>query len=141
VITDYSYGGRTAGRAGPSSPLAECPVSWFTGTGSEGVAVVVHESRSGRLCAQGRRSLLALAPARSARRPEKNAVAGVKEAENRYQTLFNTCPSASVKPRLPGKFSTPTPRRSNAGYPDRTSLLNVNAGDLFADTSDSALNS
>src|SRR5438046_10630570 len=63
----------------------------------------------------------------------------LKEAENRYLTLFNDLPIGLCKTTPSGKILDANPAAVQMlGYPDRASLLNVRAADLCADTADSS---
>jgi PAS domain S-box-containing protein len=140
VITDYQLrwsDGLAVLRAIKAS-WPECPVIMFTGTGSEEVAVEAMKAGLDDyvLKAVAHYALLPGAVKRALQR--KTQLRALKEAESQYETLFNNLPIGLFKTTPAGKILDANPAAVQMlGYPDRASLLNVNAADLFAETADS----
>ena len=140
VITDYQlrWSDGLAVLRAIKARLPECPVIMFTGTGSEEVAVEAMKAGLDdyMLKAASHYSRLPDAVKRALQR--KTQLRALKEAESRYQTLFNNLPIGLCKTTPDGKILDANPAAVQMlGYPDRTSLLKVKAADVFADTADS----
>jgi len=136
VITDYQLGWtdgvKILKRVKSLSP--ECPVLMFTGTGSEEIAVEAMKlglddyvlkspKQFGRLCAAARNAL------RLSRQKWE-----VREAETKYAALFEAVPIGIYRMSPAGQILDANAALIEMlGYPDRKSLLPVNAAELHAD--------
>src|ERR1051326_591889 len=139
VITDYRLGwsdGVAVLRA-IKSRWPECPVIMFTGTGSEEVAVEAMKAGLDDYVLKSARHY-ALLPGAFQRALERRAhLRALKEAESRYLTLFNDIPIGLYKTAPDGKIIDANPAAVQMlGYPDRESVLKLNAADLLADPAD-----
>src|SRR5216117_2161260 len=117
----------------------DCPVIMFTGTGSEEVAVEAMKAGLEDYVIKAANQYARLPGAVQRAVERKTQLGALKEAENRYLTLFNDLPIGLCKTTPNGKILDANPAAVQMlGYPDRASLLNVSAADLCADTADSS---
>jgi len=117
----------------------DCPVMMFTGTGSEEVAVEAMKAGLDDYVLKAANQYARLPGAVQRAVERKAQVRALKEAEKRYLTLFNDLPIGLCKTTPAGKILDANPAAVQMlGYADRASLLDVNAGDLCADTADSS---
>jgi two-component system cell cycle sensor histidine kinase/response regulator CckA len=140
VITDYQlrWSDGLAVLRAIKARWPECPVIMFTGTGSEEVAVEAMKAGLDDYVLKTANHYARL-PGAVQRAVERKAQSrALKEAESRYLTLFNDLPIGLCKTTPAGKILDANPAAVQMlGYPDRASLLDVNAADLCVDTADS----
>ena len=141
VITDYQlrWSDGLAVLRAIKARWPDCPVIMFTGTGSEEVAVEAMKAGLEDYVIKAANHYARLPGAVQRAVERKTQLRALKEAENRYLTLFNDLPIGLCKTTPNGKILDANPAAVQMlGYPDRASLLNVSAADLCADTADSS---
>ena len=140
VITDYQlrWSDGLAVLRGIKARWPECPVIMFTGTGSEEVAVEAMKAGLDDYVLKTARHYARLPSAVQRARERRTQSRALREAESRYLTLFNAVPIGLCRTTPDGKILDANPAAVQMlGYPDRDSLLEINAADLCADTADS----
>src|SRR5881396_925871 len=141
VITDYQlrWSDGLAVLRAVKHRWPDCTVIMFTGTGSEEVAVEAMKAGLDDYVLKTANQYARLPGAVQRAVERKTQLGALKEAENRYLTLFNDLPIGLCKTTPSGKILDANPAVVQMlGYPDRASLLNVSAADLCADTADSS---
>jgi len=135
VVTDYQLrwsDGLSVLRS-VKSRWPDCPVIMFTGTGSEEIAVQAMKA--------GLDDYVLKSPKHYARLPAAAVMAmdrgkqrrALREAETRYQHLFNRVPVGLFCVTPDGRITDANPAMVEMlGYPDRETLLSVDARKLFA---------
>ncbi len=140
VITDYQlrWSDGLAVLRAIKARWKECPVIMFTGSGSEEVAVEAMKAGLDDYVIKTNRHYAHLPGAVQRALERGSQLRALKEAENRYLTLFNDVPIGLCKTTPDGKIVDANPAAVQMlGYPDRASLLDINAADLCADAADS----
>ena len=138
VVTDYQLRWSDGLRVLKSvkSRWPECPVIMFTGTGSEEIAVQAMKA--------GLDDYVLKSPKHYARLPAAAMMAldraiqrrALREAETRYQHLFNRLPVGLFCAAPDGRITDANPAMVEMlGYPNRETLLPANARRLFANAS------
>jgi len=138
VVTDYQLRWSDGLRVLMSvkSRWPECPVIMFTGTGTEEIAVQAMKA--------GLDDYVLKSPKHYARLPAAAVMAldrakqrrALREAETRYQRLFNRVPAGLFCATQDGRITDANPAMVEMlGYPDRETLLSVDARKLFANPS------
>ena len=141
VITDYQlrWSDGLAVLRAIKARWPDCPVIMFTGTGSEEVAVEAMKAGLDDYVLKTANQYARLPGAVQRAVERKTQWRALKEAENRYLTLFNDLPIGLCKTTPAGKILDANPAVVQMlGYPDRASLLNLSAAGLCADTADSS---
>jgi len=140
VITDYQlrWSDGLAVLRAIKTRWPECAVIMFTGTGSEEVAVEAMKAGLDDYVLKAANHYAHLPGAVRRAFERRTQLQALKEAENRYLKLFNDLPIGLCKTTPAGKILDANPAAVQMlGYPDRATLLKVNAADLFADPADS----
>jgi PAS domain S-box-containing protein len=138
VVTDYQLRWSDGLRVLSSvkSRWPECPVIMFTGTGGEEIAVQAMKA--------GLDDYVLKSPKHYARLPAAAVMAldrakqrrALREAETRYQHLFSRVPVGLFRATSNGRITDANPAMVEMlGYPDRETLLPVDARRLFANAS------
>jgi PAS domain S-box-containing protein len=110
----------------------------FTGTGSEEVAVEAMKAGLDDYVLKTARHYARLPSAVQRARERRTQSRALREAESRYLTLFNAVPIGLCRTTPDGKILDANPAAVQMlGYPDRDSLLEINAADLCANAADS----
>ena len=139
VITDYQLRW-TDGLAVLRAVKARwpgCPVIMFTGTGSEEVAVEAMKAGLDDYVLKSSRHYSRLAAAAGLALEQRAQWRALMEAERRYLALFNNVPIGLWKTTPEGGIIDANPAAVQLlGYPDRESLLRVNAANLYLDPAD-----
>ena len=139
VITDYQLlwsDGLVVLRA-IKARWPDCPVIMFTGTGSEEIAVEAMKSGLEDYVLKTSRHYGRLPGAVRLACERREQSRALREAESRYLALFNNVPIGLWKATPEGKIMDVNPAAIQLlGYPDRESLLRVNAGDLYVEGAD-----
>src|SRR6266545_2795554 len=139
VITDYQlrWSDGLAVLRAIKARWPECPVIMFTGTGSEEIAVEAMKSGLEDYVLKTTRHysrLPAVVRLAFERRAQSRAL---QEAESRCLALFNDVPIGLWKSTPEGRIIDANPAAVQMlGYPDRDTLLSVNAADLYVDAAD-----
>src|SRR5438034_1235829 len=114
-----------------------CPVIMFTGTGSEEVAVEAMKAGLDDYVLKSSRHYSRLAAAAGLALEQRAQWRALMEAERRYLALFNNVPIGLWKTTPEGGIIDANPAAVQLlGYPDRESLLRVNAAYLYLDPAD-----
>jgi PAS domain S-box-containing protein len=139
VITDYQLrwtDGLTVLRA-IKARWPDCPVVMFTGTGSEEIAVEAMKTGLNDYVLKSPKHFPRLTTAVRLAVEQAEQRHALKEAEKRYQSLFDNVPVGLYRVTLDGKFLEVNPALVQMlGYPDRETLLKVNSAYLYANTED-----
>src|SRR6266404_299534 len=139
VITDYQLrwtDGLTVLRT-IKARWPDCPVIMFTGTGSEEVAVEAMKAGLDDYVLKSSKHYSRLPGAAKLALEQRAQWRALKEAERRYLALFNNVPIGLWKTTQEGGIIDANPAAIQLlGYPDRDSLLNVNAVDLYGEPAD-----
>jgi PAS domain S-box-containing protein len=136
VITDYALGwtdGLTILKT-VKARWPNRPVIMFTGTGSEEIAVeAMKAGLDDYILKSFQRSARLPAAVRSAlKRVQDRRV--MREAQNRYLSLFDGVPVGLYRSTPQGQFLIANPALAQMlGYPDRESFLMASAADLYVD--------
>ena len=112
----------------------DCPVIMFSGCGNEEVAVQAMKAGLDDYVLKSPKHYVRLAAAAHMALERAKQRGRLREVESRYRTLFNRVPVGLFCAALDGRIMEVNPaiiRMLN--YPDRETLLQVNAGCLFGD--------
>ena len=136
VITDYQLrwtDGLAILRA-IKARWPDCPVIMFTGTGSEEVAVEAMKAGLNDYVLKSPRHFARLPAAVHLALDQGRQARALKEAENRYRSLFDNVPVGLYRSTPTGQILDANPAMVNMlGYPDRESLMTVNVSHLYVD--------
>ncbi len=139
VITDYQLrwtDGLTVLRA-IKARWPDCPVVMFTATGSEEVAVEAMKAGLNDYVLKSPRHFPRLTAAARLALEQAEQRRALKEAEKRYQSLFDGVPVGLYRVVPTGQFLEVNPALVQMlGYPDRAALMQVNAAHLYATPED-----
>src|SRR5438445_6328805 len=139
VITDYQLrwtDGLAVLRA-VKARWPDCPVIMFTGTGSEEIAVEAMKAGLDDYVLKSSKHYARLPAAANLVLERSAQWRALKEAESRYLTLFTDLPIGLCKTTPEGKIMDANPAMVQLlGFPDRETLLSVNAADLYVDSAD-----
>ena len=139
VVTDYQLrwtDGLAVLRA-IKARWPDCPVIMFTGTGSEEIAVEAMKAGLDDYVLKSSKHYARLPSAANLALERRAQWRALKEAESRYRALFNDLPIGLCKTTAEGRIIDANPAMIQMlGFPDRESLLSVNAIDLYADPTD-----
>src|SRR5213082_348134 len=115
----------------------DCPVIMFTGTGSEEIAVEAMKAGLDDYVLKSSKHYSRLPAAAKLALEQRAQWRALKEAERRYLALFNNVPIGLCKTTPEGKIIDANPAMvQTLGYPDRDTLLSVNADDFYVDPGD-----
>lgn len=139
VITDYQLrwtDGLTVLRA-IKARWPDCPVVMFTATGSEEVAVEAMKAGLNDYVLKSPKHFTRLTAAVRLALEQTRQRQALKEAESRYQSLFDTVPVGLYRATPTGQFLDVNPALVQMmGYPNRESLLAMNVSYLYVNTED-----
>jgi PAS domain S-box-containing protein len=134
VITDYQLrwtDGLTVLRT-IKSYWPDCPVVMFTATGSEEVAVEAMKAGLNDYVLKSPKHFTRLTAAVRLALDQAQQRQALKEAETRYQSLFDGVPVGLYRSTPAGQFLDANPALVQMlGYPDRESLLAINMAHLY----------
>ena len=136
VITDYQlrWSDGLAVLRAIKARWPGCPVIMFTGTGSEEIAVEAMKAGLDDYVLKSSKHYSRLPAAAKLALEQRAQWRALKEAERRYLALFSNVPIGLWKTTREGGVIDANPAAVQLlGYPDRESLLDVNAGDLYSD--------
>jgi PAS domain S-box-containing protein len=137
VITDYQLrwtDGLTVLRT-IKSYWPDCPVVMFTATGSEEVAVEAMKAGLNDYVLKSPKHFTRLTAAVRLALDQAQQRQALKEAETRYQSLFDGVPVGLYRSTPAGQFLDANPALVQMlGYPDRESLLAVNMAHLYVNS-------
>lgn len=136
VITDYQLrwtDGLTVLRT-IKNHWPDCPVVMFTATGSEEVAVEAMKAGLNDYVLKSPRHFSRLSTAVRLALEQAQQRQALKEAEDRYRSLFNSVPIGLYRATPAGQILDANPALIQMlGYPDRNALMTVNLIHLYAD--------
>ena len=139
VITDYHIywtDGLTLLHA-VKSRYPDCPVIMFTATGNEEVAVEAMKTGLDDYILKSTEHYARLPGAVRSALDKATQRRALHAAHTRYQNLFDRVPVGLYRATPEGQFLDVNPALVKMlGYPDRETLLAVNASDLYADPDD-----
>jgi PAS domain S-box-containing protein len=134
VITDYQLrwtDGLTVLRT-IKSHWPDCPVVMFTATGSEEVAVEAMKAGLNDYVLKSPKHFTRLTAAVRLALDQAQQRQALKEAETRYQSLFDGVPVGLYRSTPAGQFLDANPALVQMlGYPDREALLAINMAHLY----------
>jgi PAS domain S-box-containing protein len=137
VITDYQLrwtDGLTVLRT-IKSYWPDCPVVMFTATGSEEVAVEAMKAGLNDYVLKSPKHFTRLTAAVRLALDQAQQRQALKEAETRYQSLFDGVPVGLYRSTPAGQFLDANPALVQMlGYPDRESLLAINMAHLYVNS-------
>jgi len=139
VITDYQlrWSDGLAVLRAVKHRWPDCTVIMFTGTGSEEVAVEAMKAGLDDYVLKASKHYARLPGAVRLALERKAQWRALKEAESRYLALFNDVLIGLCKTTPEGKIIDANPAMvQTLGYPDRDTLLSVNADDFYVDPGD-----
>src|SRR5436190_11077963 len=139
VITDYQlrWSDGLAVLRAVKHRWPDCTVIMFTGTGSEEIAVEAMKAGLDDYVLKSSKHYARLPSAANLALERRAQWRALKEAESRYRALFNDVPIGLCKTTAEGRIIDANPAMIQMlGFPDRESLLSVNAIDLYADPTD-----
>jgi len=115
----------------------DCPVIMFTGSGNEEIAVQAMKSGLDDYVLKSSRHHARLAAAAVLALDRARERRALREAQTRHQQLFERVPVGLFCVALDGRITEANPAMVEMlGYPDRQTLLKVDAGDFFADATE-----
>ncbi len=139
VVTEFQMGwtnGLAVLRA-VKSRNPNCPVVMYTGSGSEETAVEAMKNGLDEYLVKSPENLQQLAQQVARVREKSWYFQALRESENRFRKLFDTVPVGLYRVSLTGLIVDANPAMVRMlAYPNRESLLMVNANELFVDPED-----
>ncbi len=136
VVTDYQlcWSDGLAVLRAVKARWPDCPVIMFTGTGSEEIAVEAMKAGLDDYVLKSPKHFIRLPAAVLSALEKAQQDQARKEAEARYRSLFERVPIGLYRISPAGQILDANPALVQMlGYPDRESLLAVNATDLYVD--------
>lgn len=139
VITDYqlqwSNGLKVLHRVRAYQPT--CPVVMFTATGSEEVAVAAMKAGLNDYVLKSSKHIARLPTAVRLALEQARRLAAVREAEDRYRSLFDAVPVGLFRATMEGEVVDANPALvTMLGFPDHEALVGAGIGAWFADAAE-----
>ncbi len=134
VITDYQlrWSDGLAVLRAVKERYPDCPVIMFTATGNEEIAVEAMKSGIEDYILKSPRHFVRLPIAVRSALENIQQRQALKEAESRYQSLFDNVPVGLYRSTPAGQILDANPAMVQMlGYPDRKSLLEVNVANIY----------